>query len=159
MRTTYTRILGAPHRSPRDKAVVDQAIAVLSKEFQGNAEPDQICERLAEPENILLASDSALAIILKAETRSQRLWLMWVHPEHRGNGIGGEFLKLIIGWFTQEHYLIRLDCPSEREPFYGRQGFHTLFSTEDGRHRYMAGPAQHRDDVVHLLPAPLRPTS
>jgi GNAT superfamily N-acetyltransferase len=152
----YTRIDGASQHSPAAQQQVDRATEVLSREFGDQyASPERIRAHLSNPENVILTSEDALAIVLAHRTTHPRLWLMWVSPARRGKGLGSELLTFVITNFAAKTYL-RLDCPAEREGFYRRHGFHTLLTAQGGRFCYMAGPADHVEDVLHLLPAALR---
>lgn len=150
------RIDGASQHLPRNQQHVDRAAEVLSKQFgMDYASRELVREHMSKPDSVLLCSDQAVAIILRAGTKDQRLWLMWVRPGDRGNGVGGALLRRILDTFATTHFL-RLDCPAEREAFYRRHGFHTLFTAEEGRFCYMAGPARGAEDVRVLLPASRR---
>jgi GNAT superfamily N-acetyltransferase len=149
-------ISGAEHHSPEAQVYVDRAATVLPSTFGPDyASRADILETLTEPAHVLLATTVALALLQRAGTEHQRLWLMWVDPADRGKGIGSALLRHIIATYTRDHPL-RLDCPATREAFYQRHGFHTLFTADEGQFCYMAGPAESRAEIQYLLPAALR---
>src|SRR5438552_2614724 len=153
---TVTTIRGAEHHSPEAQVHVDRAADVLPSVFGGsNYSSESVRLALSDPANVLLATTNALAVLLGAGTERQRLWLMWVDPAERGKGVGSALLGHIIAAYTGNHPM-SLNCPAAREAFYRRHDFHTLFTAEDGQFCYMAGPAESRADLQHLLPPPLR---
>jgi GNAT superfamily N-acetyltransferase len=153
---TITTIRGAEHHSPEFKAHVDRAADVLPSVFGHDyASSESVREALSDPANVLLATTNALAVVLQAGTEHQRFWLLWVDPPERGKGVGSALVRHIIAAYTGIHPM-RLNCPAEREGFYRRHGFHTLSTAEGGRFCYMAGPAESRKNLQHLLPRALR---
>ena len=150
---TYTTIPGARQHSAANQQHVDRAAHVLSTEFGNYASPDVVREHMADPQNVLVSPDTGVALVLRAGEEDQRLWLMWVEEKARGQGIGSTLLKHVLEAYTADH-LMKLDCPAEREDFYKRHGFHSLFTASEGAYVYMAGPAERAADVQHLLPPP-----
>jgi GNAT superfamily N-acetyltransferase len=167
---TYTTILGARQHSAANQQHVDRAVDVSSTAFKENHQitltaghawrsenalrftsPDQLRGYLANPRTVLLSSDAAVALVLKAGEIDQRLLVMWVEEKARGQGIGSALLKHIISAYTADH-LMQLDCPAARENFYRRHGFHRLYSASGGAYVYMAGPGESESDVLHRLP-------
>ena len=150
---TYTTIPGARQHSAANQQHVDRAAHVLSTEFGNSASPDVVRERMADPQNVLVSSDTGVALVLRAGEEDQKLWLMWVEEKARGQGIGSALLKHVLEAYTADH-LMRLHCPVERVNFYKRHGFHALATASGGAYVHMAGPAESEADVQHLLLPP-----
>lgn len=151
----YLTIKGTKQHDPKGQIEVDRAAEVLFADFGEYARPELTREYLSKPENVLIASDSALCILLGAGSEGQILWLMWVKPTARGKGLGSALLSYVLDTYASDHYL-RLQCPAERVAFYQRHGFHVLFTADRGSYACMAGPAKNADEVQRLLPKSLR---
>ena len=168
---TYTTIRGAPQHSAANQQHVDRAVDVSSTAFDENHQitltaghawrsenalrftsPNQLRGYLANPRTVLLSSDTAVALVLKAGEVDQRLLVMWVEEKARGQGIGSALLKHIISAYTADH-LMQLDCPAARENFYKRHGFHRLWTASGGAFVYLAGPGESESDVLDRLAA------
>ena len=150
---TYTTIRGAEKHSAEHQQHVERAIDVLGKEFgEKYAGEVQLRWLLAHPRHVLLVSDNAVALVLAAGREGQKLYLMWVEENARGQGIGSALLKHIISAYTADH-VMELECPEARENFYKRHGFHPLFRARGVARLYMAGPGESESDVLHRLPA------
>ena len=150
---TYTTIRGAEKHSAEHQQHVERVIDVLGKEFgEKYAGEVQLRWLLAHPRHVLLVSDNAVALVLAAGREGQKLYLMWVEENARGQGIGSALLKHIISAYTADHVMV-LDCPTAQENFYKRHGFHPLFRARGVARLYMAGPGESESDVLHRLPA------
>ena len=150
---TYTTIRGAEKHSAEHQQHVERVIDVLGKEFgEKYAGEVQLRWLLAHPRHVLLVSDNAVALVLAAGREGQKLYLMWVEENARGQGIGSALLKHIISAYTADH-VMELECPEARENFYKRHGFHPLFRARGVARLYMAGPGESESDVLHRLPA------
>jgi ribosomal protein S18 acetylase RimI-like enzyme len=62
------------------------------------------------------------------EEERSHIWGMWVHPEYRGRGIGGELLDILLSWLTSVRRAgdILLEVNAAQEPavgLYRRHGF------------------------------------
>jgi GNAT superfamily N-acetyltransferase len=151
-----TTIRGAARHTAETQTHVDRAADVLPSVFGDDyASSETVRLALSDPANVLLAATNALAIVLGPGTEQQRFWLLWVDPAERGKGVGSALLGHIVAAYTQNHPM-RLQCQAALEAFYGRQGFHTLYTVEGGAFCYMAGPAKSRADLLYLLPRALR---
>jgi len=62
-----------------------------------------------------------VALINKADTCDQHLVLLWVHPDHRGHGLGSELLERVLRKFDIYH--VSLKCHKKHRDFYERHGF------------------------------------
>jgi GNAT superfamily N-acetyltransferase len=145
---TYTTIRGAPQHSATNQQHVDRAVIALNG--MHDASSDKIRGHLANPKNVLLLSDAAVALVMRAGEVYQRLWGMRVEEKARGQGIGSALLQHIISAYTADH-LMELSCPAARENFYKRHDFHSLYTTQRGNYVYMAGPGESQSDVVDRL--------
>ena len=65
------------------------------------------------------------------------LWILYVDPKHRGNGIGSNMLDEAIATYANE-LILHLRCNKSLLSFYGNLGFYT-YEVEDGMH-HMVGP-------------------
>lgn len=154
-RVDYQTIKGKKQHEPSDQVVVDRAARVLYKQFGDETHPELTRELLSKPQNVLVASDSALCIILRADEKVPTAWRMWVEPTARGKGLGSALFAHVVEKYASDRHM-KLDCSIELVGFYERHGFHVRLTAQAGRYAYMAGPAETPDEVQYLLPRSLR---
>ena len=78
-------------------------------------------------------------IIQQKDKEAAYLWILYVDPKHRGNGIGSNMLDEAIATYAKV-LVLRLRCNESLLSFYGNHGFHT-YEVEEGMH-HMVGPLE-----------------
>lgn len=112
---------------------------------------DEIISKLSEPRTILEVRPYGFAVIepswYSGEDFHPFLWLLFVHVEKRGNGLGHKFMREILSKYAKSTHM-RLKCfGARRRKFFGRLGF-IVESREDDKRTMTTDPNRGASEIV-----------
>jgi GNAT superfamily N-acetyltransferase len=107
----------------------DEQVAYFSElnedEFECNVPAYEVLQEVQSGAAVIERREYGFAVIFPSSTKALRphLWLLFLQPECRGNGLGRKFMRELMSKYSTDYHMTLKCYGPERRKFFGRLGF------------------------------------
>ena len=112
-----------------------------AREFDCDLDKLEIIAAIVEGRSILVRRPYGFALVQIVNGTLPHLWLLYIAPAHRGNGLGRRFVREIVDEFGSSYHMTLRCAGPQRRKFFGRCGF--VVESRDGEWRRMTTDREH----------------
>ena len=103
--------------------LADTALADITEKHRGELSAPTLsgADILATPHLVMEKFEHGFAL-MKPQPGGHLLWVLWVDPDFRGQGIGTEMMDALLSHYTPEGF-VELQCVEDLVGYYEQWGF------------------------------------